>query len=88
MLEANVEEKDGQRKLSDLEIVSYSITFLLAGYETTANTLAYTSYLLALNPEVQEKLCAEIDEFFEENPMDNTSVCDSSVCEYLHVNIQ
>ena len=62
MLDASVEEKDGQRKLSDLEIVSYSITFLLAGYETTANTLAYTAYLLALNPEVQEKLCAEINE--------------------------
>ena len=68
MLDASVEEKGGERKLSDLEIVSYSITFLLAGYETTANTLAYTSYLLALNPDAQEKLCAEIDEYFGSNP--------------------
>ena len=67
MLDASVEEKDGQKKLTDLEIVSYSVVFFLAGYETTASTLAYTSYLLALNPEVQEKLCAEIDEFFESN---------------------
>lgn len=76
MLDASVEEKGRERKLSDLEIVSYSITFLLAGYETTANTLAYTSYLLALNPDIQDKLCAEIDEYFDSNPDPlNVSYC-------------
>ena len=66
------EEKEGQklaRKLTDNEIVSHSVTFLLAGYETTANTLAFTSYLLALNPEIQEKLQREIDDYFEEKPV-------------------
>ena len=50
-----------------MRIVAHSITFLLAGYETIANTLAYTSYLLALNPEIQEKLRAKFDEYFESN---------------------
>ena len=38
--------------------------FLAAGYETTATTLAYMSYYLALYPDVQKKLQEEIDEYF------------------------
>ncbi|RDD43709.1 Cytochrome P450 3A8 [Trichoplax sp. H2] len=49
-------------KLTDEEIISQSFIFLLAGYETTASALAYTSYLLALNPDVQQRLLDEIDE--------------------------
>ena len=55
--------------LTDEEITSHSITFMLAGYETTANTLTYTAYLLALNPDIQQKLQAEIDTLYEENPV-------------------
>ena len=70
MIDATAEEEGGGgKKLTDEEIVSHSITFLLAGYETTANALAYTSYLLALNPEKQEKLQAEIDGYFESKPV-------------------
>ena len=40
-------------------------TFVLAaGYETTATTLAFIAYYLALYPNVQEKLQKEIDEHF------------------------
>ena len=38
--------------------------FLIAGYETTASTLAYIAHYLALYPKIQEKLQAEIDEHF------------------------
>ena len=70
MVDATEEgEGGGGRRLTDEEIVSHSITFLLAGYETTANTLSYTSYLLDLNHEIQEKLQAAIDEYFESNPV-------------------
>ena len=57
------------RKLTDEQVVGQAIGFLLAGYETTANTLAYTSYLLALNPDIQEKLQSEIDSYFDEKPV-------------------
>ncbi|XP_064405389.1 cytochrome P450 3A24-like [Halichondria panicea] len=60
--------KDDQMKLTDEQIVAHSTTFLLAGYETTSNTLAYVSYLLALNPIIQEKLQQEIDNYFDNNP--------------------
>jgi cytochrome P450 len=36
--------------------------FLLAGFETTATTLSFLGYLLALNSDCQDKLIAEIDE--------------------------
>jgi hypothetical protein len=62
-----VHKKEGV--LSDEEVVMHAIMLLMAGYETTANALAYTSYLLALNPDVQEKLQSEIDTYFDENPV-------------------
>ena len=64
-----IKQSDGGRKLTDEEIVAHAVTFILAGYETTANTLAYTSYLLALNPDIQEKLQSEIDSYFEDKPV-------------------
>ena len=76
MLDASVQEVESEgprscpaasKVLSDEQIVSHSVTFLLAGYETTANTLAYTAYLLALNPHIQERLQQEIDSYFENN---------------------
>ena len=38
--------------------------FLAAGYETTATTLSYVSYYLALNPDIQNRLREEIEEYF------------------------
>ena len=66
MIEAR---KDDQMKLTDEQIVAHSTTFLLVGYETTSTTLAYVSYLLALNPTIQEKLQQEIDNYFDNNPV-------------------
>ena len=56
-------------KLTDEEICGHSLEFVLAGHETTAGVLSFTSYLLALHPDVQEKLQAEIDEYYKTNPV-------------------
>ncbi len=37
---------------------------MVAGYETTSTALGYAAYELALNPEIQRKIQAEIDENF------------------------
>ena len=42
---------------------------VLAGHETTSTALTYTSYLLAVHPEVQERLAEEIDNHFQEHPV-------------------
>ena len=71
-------EEEGNTKgkidWTEKQIVSFSIDFLLAGYGTTADALSFTSYLLALNPEVQERLQAEIDKYFEENPVNTYNI--------------
>lgn len=38
-------------------------TFLLAGYETTANALGFAIYCLSSHPEAQERLLREVDAF-------------------------
>lgn len=46
--------------LTNQDIISQSFLFLIAGFDTTAVTLTNVCYLLALNPEVQEKCYNEI----------------------------
>lgn len=45
-----------------MQIAAQTNTMILAGYETTANTLAYSIYLLGKNPEAQQQLLQEIDQ--------------------------
>ena len=63
------EELESQRKaygnikdkyLTDDEILAQAWIFFNAGYETTASTLTFATYELALNPSVQERLYEEV----------------------------
>lgn len=49
--------------LSDDEIIANAWVFLLGGFETTANALTYSAYLIATHPEVQEKLYQELMDY-------------------------
>ena len=62
--------------MTDKEVYTNAAGFLVAGNETTSILLSYTSYLLALNPDIQEKLQSEIDAYFEDKPVSvyNTSM--------------
>lgn len=57
----------GEKKLSEVEILAQAVIFFLAGYETTASTLSYCYYALALNPDVQETLYNELKSTADEN---------------------
>ncbi len=48
-------------RMSDDQIRDEVLTIFLAGYETVANALTWTWYLLSQNPEVEKKLHAELD---------------------------
>jgi cytochrome P450 len=54
------EEGDGGR-MSNLQLRDEAMTLFLAGHETTANALAWTWYLLSLNPDALETMHREID---------------------------
>ena len=65
--------------MTDEEILENSFGFLFAGHETTAITLSFASYELALHPEVQEKLQSEIDAYFEDKPV-SCPACVTMMC--------
>ncbi|XP_061577374.1 thromboxane-A synthase [Cololabis saira] len=80
-----------KKMMTEDEIVGQAFVFLLAGYETSSNTLAFTCYLLAINPDCQRKVQAEVDDFFTRHDSpDYTNVqelkyLDMAVCEALRL---
>uniref|UniRef100_A0A915ANY6 Cytochrome P450 n=1 Tax=Parascaris univalens TaxID=6257 RepID=A0A915ANY6_PARUN len=50
-----------EKKLSPSEVVMQCLVFLLAGFDTTANSLAYASYCIAKNPHARKRVQKEID---------------------------
>ena len=79
---------DGKRSkniLDELEMVANSISFLAAGYETTATLITFALYELARHPSMQEKLRTEMNKYDEIN-YDSVSNCvylDATIQEVL-----
>ncbi|GFW40216.1 cytochrome P450 3A24 [Trichonephila clavipes] len=49
-----------KKNLSKDELVAQCVIFFLAGYDSTASTLAFATYMLALNQDIQEKVHEEV----------------------------
>jgi len=60
------EGEGGSDRMSDRQLRDETLTIFLAGYETVANALSWTWYLLSQNPEVMEKMGAEADAVLED----------------------
>ncbi|WP_164933067.1 cytochrome P450 [Tropicibacter alexandrii] len=54
------EDPETKRKMSVSELRDNLLTFIVAGHETTALTLAWSLYLMAFDPEVQERARDEV----------------------------
>ncbi|HEY8165577.1 MAG TPA: cytochrome P450 [Gemmatimonadaceae bacterium] len=67
LLLAQDTEGDGTG-MSDTQLRDEALTIFLAGHETTANALTWTWYLLSQNPEVEERLNAEVDSLGDRLP--------------------
>lgn len=51
--------------LTELVITAQCVLFYMAGYDTTATTLSFLSYCLALHPGIQQKCMQEIETVLE-----------------------
>lgn len=60
--------------LDETALVANSILFFLAGYDTTANTISYALYELALNEKCQQTLKEEIDQAVKDHGKLNPEV--------------
>lgn len=67
MLKAQGKQKDW--KLTDDDILQNCRLFLVAGYETTAGSLAIAVYYISKFSDVQQKLLAEIDMYNDGGPV-------------------
>ncbi len=54
--------EDTGEGMSDKQLLDETLILFAAGHETTANSLSWTSYLLAKHPKVVEKMRAELSE--------------------------
>ena len=62
-------DSETQKRLEKGEIIADCLVFMLGGYDTTSTALTFATYLLAANPEAQERLANEVDKYTEENPV-------------------
>ncbi|CAG2110054.1 unnamed protein product [Medioppia subpectinata] len=58
------------KKLTEVEILAQSALFFTVGYNNTSTTLSYCTYELAVNPDIQDRLVAEISAAYNENTAD------------------
>lgn len=63
-------EKADAQLLTDSEILGNAFVFILAGHETTANTLHFAMLYLAMNWSTQEMLQKDIDDIFGDRTID------------------
>jgi cytochrome P450 len=57
----HAQDEESGRKMTDQQLRDEVMTLFMAGHETTANTLAWTWYLLSQHPDAEAKLHAELD---------------------------
>ena len=67
--ESSTGGKPSVQSLTDEEILGNSFVFILAGHETTANSVHFCLVLLAMNIAAQRRLQADLDEIFQGRPV-------------------
>lgn len=79
LLDANENEKN---PMSEVEIREQVDTFMFAGHDTTAAAINWAIFNLGNNPEIQEKVHQEIDEYFG-NSQEQITIKDIAELKYL-----
>jgi cytochrome P450 len=74
-------DEDTGEAMDDRQLRDEVMTIFIAGNETTANSLAWTLYLLSQNPDEEAKMCREIDEKLDSG----TQLNFSTISEFTYV---
>jgi cytochrome P450 len=81
MLEAMLAARDAEGGgLSEGEVIGNVLTMLIAGEDTTANTLAWTLYLLRQHPETWRELVAEAEAALGQEPLARSFAVADGLC--------
>ena len=72
--QSNYIKQSSGKPLTDDEVIAQALVFFVAGYETTATTLSYISYELALNQDIQDRLYEEIKAIQNEKGFEGVEV--------------
>lgn len=80
-----VQDADDGSRMSDKQLRDEVATLMLAGHETTANTLSWTWMLLANSPQVRAKLTAELKTVLQGHP---PTISDLPQLTYTHMVIK
>ncbi|CAG9785902.1 unnamed protein product [Diatraea saccharalis] len=90
--ESNVGKNNVNRVWTDDDLVAQAIIFFVAGFETVSSAMSFTLHELAVNPDVQDVLVAEIRENekknggkFDYNSIQNMVYMDMVVSEALRL---
>ena len=70
------EDPETKRRMNTAELRDNLLTFIVAGHETTALTLAWSLYLCAFDPRVQDKARAELRRVCGDGPVTGAHVAD------------
>ncbi|XP_068144688.1 probable cytochrome P450 4aa1 [Drosophila tropicalis] len=65
LLDYMIEISESNPDFTEEDIVNEACTFMLAGQDSVGAAVAFTIFLLAQNPECQEKCCEELERIFD-----------------------
>ncbi|POG67692.1 cytochrome P450 [Rhizophagus irregularis DAOM 181602=DAOM 197198] len=88
-----IDDKEVMRPMNDHEIRVIIFDGIIAGTDTTANTISFIVYYLAHHPDVKRKMLTEIDRIFQddktrpitENDVHNLKYCEAIVKEVSRI---
>ncbi|PKY57944.1 cytochrome P450 [Rhizophagus irregularis] len=81
----NINDK-AMRPMTDIEVRGIIFDGIIAGTDTTANTISYIIYYLAHNPDVKKKMLDEIDRTFQDDkirPITESDLHNLKYCEAI-----
>lgn len=79
-----IQAEEVESPMSNTWLRDVILNFIIAGRDTTACTLSWMFYILATNPDIQEKLHAEIDEKFGAGSSPTVKSVSASEMPYLN----